>query len=111
MGGFADDAPPGFFPKTSGAGAEGLAACSESLFQDRAVLSLGAPAMTGSLALQRLDHIAGNISNQQLGHASMLSYDSTPRNGAARADATHSAFGADLLRSSQAPRALPGSAP
>jgi hypothetical protein len=61
------------------------------------MLGLGAPAMTGSLALQRFDHIAGNISNQQLGHANTLSCDSSPRNGAARADATHSDLGADPL--------------
>ena len=65
-----------------GARAEGRAASSQCLLKDHAVFSLGAPTVACGLALQRLDHFAGNISDQQLGHARMLSHDSNACNDA-----------------------------
>ncbi len=46
------------------------------------MLGLGAAAMTGRLALERFNDIAGNVSYEQLGHKHMLSCDSKARNAA-----------------------------
>lgn len=53
------------------------------------MLRLGASAVALGLAFQRLDYLSGNASDQQLGHATMQSYDSSRCNGEKGADATY----------------------
>jgi hypothetical protein len=60
----ATDPALGFIPESAGPGAEALSSGLQGLFEDGAVFRLGAPAMIGGLTLERLDQIAGHVSDE-----------------------------------------------
>lgn len=62
-------------PKRPGSFAKGRTAGLESGLQNQSVLRLGAAAMKTGSTLERLDDVAGYVSNQELGHIVMISHD------------------------------------